>query len=249
MSVLLLAKPSDATNVVYHALASDFPGLEVVLESAGSRWEMLRGRYRRLGVRPAVGQAVFVALAVPLLRRRAQARIHAILDEHGLDASPILTRVHRVESVNSEAARALLRDLAPRVVVVFGTRVIGKATLAASAAPFINMHAGITPRYRGVHGGYWALAEGRPDLVGTTIHLVDEGIDTGAVLEQVRFTPALSDNFASYPYLHVAAGLPALRRAVRAALEGRLGTVAARGGPSRLRYHPTVFEYLSGGVP
>ena len=47
------------------------------------------------------------------------------------------------------------------------------------ACPVINMHAGITLRYRGVHGGYWALAEQHPEWVGTTVHLVDPGIDTG----------------------------------------------------------------------
>jgi folate-dependent phosphoribosylglycinamide formyltransferase PurN len=248
MSVLLLARSSDATNIVYHALASDFPELDVVLERPGSRWEMLRRRSRRLGLQAAVGQAIFAALMVPLLRRRAAGRMRAILDEHGLDTSPIPGRIHHVVSANSEAACALLRRHSPRVVVVFGTRILGRATLGAIPAPFINMHAGLTPRYRGAHGGYWALAEGRPDLVGTTIHLVDEGIDTGAVLEQVCFTPHPADNFATYPYLHIAAGVPALRRAVRAALDGHLATVPARSGPSRLRHHPTVFQYLSAGV-
>ena len=82
------------------------------------------------------------------------------------------------------------------------------------------MHAGITPAYRGVHGGYWALAEGRTDLVGTTIHLVDEGIDTGGVIEQASFSPTEADTFVTYPYLHTAAGLPPLIEAVRGILRG-----------------------------
>lgn len=249
MSVLLLAKPSDATNIVYHALASDFPDLGVVLERPASRWAILRGRCKRFGLGSAAGQAAFTGFLVPVLRWRGRARISAILAENALDASPIRTRVYGVGSVNSEEARSLLRRLAPQVAVVFGTRILDRKTLAAIPTPFINMHAGITPRYRGVHGGYWALAEGRHDLVGTTIHLVDEGIDTGAVIEQVRFTIDKTDNFATYPYLHIAAGLPALRRAVQAVLDGRLVTLAGTAKPSRLRYHPTVVEYLSRGIP
>ena len=41
------------------------------------------------------------------------------------------------------------------------------------------MHAGITPQYRGVHGGYWAVVNNDPEHCGVTIHFVDKGIDTG----------------------------------------------------------------------
>ena len=122
----------------------------------------------------------------------------------------------------------------------------------------MNTHAGITPRYRGVHGGYWALAEGRADLVGTTVHLVDPGIDTGAVLARAYFAPGPDDSIATYPYLHLAWGLPALAEEV-ARLLRRPGPATApprrprRGGPeggdepgtSQLRWHPTLWGYLA----
>jgi folate-dependent phosphoribosylglycinamide formyltransferase PurN len=139
----------------------------------------------------------------------------------------------------------MLRRLGPKVVVINGTRIISAETLRCVDATFINIHAGITPLYRGVHGGYWALAEGRPDLVGTTVHVVDSGVDTGTVLEQVRFTPSPGDSFVTYPYLHTAAGIAPLLRAVRRALEGTLQPRPAAGVPSRLRYHPTLWGYLS----
>jgi methionyl-tRNA formyltransferase len=110
-------------------------------------------------------------------------------------------------------------------------------------APFINLHAGITPLYRGVHGGYWALAEGRPELAGTTVHLVDDGIDTGAVLAQACFRAGPADSFATYPYLHLAAGLPHLLDAVAAALRGALRPQPHPALPSRLRTHPTFWQY------
>ena len=61
--------------------------------------------------------------------------------------------------------------------MVNGTRIISSRVLDSIGCPIINTHAGITPRYRGVHGGYWALAEGHPEEVGTTVHLVDKGIE------------------------------------------------------------------------
>ncbi|MDQ4041594.1 MAG: formyl transferase, partial [Actinomycetota bacterium] len=108
----------------------------------------------------------------------------------------------------------------------------------------LNVHAGITPLYRGVHGGYWALAEDRPDLVGTTVHLVDEGVDTGPVVERRTFSVEREDSFATYPYLHTAHGLPGLLAAVERALAGELRPVDPLDLPSRVRYHPTLWGYL-----
>jgi folate-dependent phosphoribosylglycinamide formyltransferase PurN len=143
----------------------------------------------------------------------------------------------------------LLRGLGPAVVVVNGTRIISDAILREVPCPFVNIHAGITPGYRGVHGGYWALAEGRPEMAGTTVHLVDAGIDTGRVLAQAYFTPTRSDSIATYPYLHLADGLPLLVEQVERILAGdTLPDVGpAHGGhdvESRLRWHPTLWGYI-----
>ncbi len=72
------------------------------------------------------------------------------------------------------------------MVLVVGTRIISRKVLVAVAAPFINYHDGITPKYRGIHGGYWASAQSDLANFGVTVHLVDPGIDTGEVLYQAR---------------------------------------------------------------
>jgi folate-dependent phosphoribosylglycinamide formyltransferase PurN len=243
--IVLLGADKQSTRIVCNALRSRFLNVSAVLEGRGSRLRLLLRRRRRLGVRRVIGQALFVALVLPILRWRARDRIRRILVQNGLDASPIAQPVVRVASVNSEECRSFLRNSNPAVVVVNGTRIIEPATLGSVQAPFINMHAGITPLYRGGHGAYWALAEGRPRLVGTTIHVVDSGIDTGPVLAQTAFQPTREDSFATYPYLHLAAGIPDLLRAVAEALEGRVVPLTAPPRlPSQLRYHPTAWEYL-----
>jgi methionyl-tRNA formyltransferase len=108
------------------------------------------------------------------------------------------------------------------------------------------MHAGITPRYRGVHGGYWALAEHHPDWVGTTVHLVDPGIDTGSILGQVTFQVSRQDTIATYPDLQLAHGLPLLAAQTDRVMAGLdlepLPTSVATG--TGLYYHPTLWGYL-----
>ncbi|MGH9151786.1 MAG: formyl transferase [Acidimicrobiales bacterium] len=232
---------------MFHALAAAFGPFPVILERPVSRWRLARRRARTLGLRTVAGQILFSAVAVPVLARRGRPRIAAIARKHGLDLSPVEPPPVAVASVNCEDARAVLRRLDPRVVVVSGTRIISRDTLACVPAPFINMHAGVAPQYRGVHGGYWALAEGRPELAGTTVHLVDAGIDTGAILGQATFRPGPGDSFATYPYLHLAAGLPLLLSSVAELLAGReprpVAPISAV-GRSCLRTHPTLWGYL-----
>ncbi len=246
--IVLLAGPGPATNIVYHYLDERFPDVVVVTERPVSRITLARRRARRLGWTTVVGQVAFVTVVMPVLRRLSRRRIRTILTESGLDESDIPS-VRPVVSVNDPQTPALLRELGPAVVVVNGTRIIADSTLSAVSCPVINIHAGITPRYRGVHGGYWALAEGRPDLAGTTVHLVDTGIDTGGVLARAYFEATPEDSIATYPYRHLADGLPLLVEQVGRVVNGEVvhgetGADALLGGESRLRWHPTVWGYL-----
>src|SRR5690606_31292352 len=139
------------------------------------------------------------------------------------DFSPIPPHlISNGASINDPSTRAILRDVSPDVVVVNGTRIIAQSVLDAVDAPFLNTHAGITPAYRGVHGGYWALAEGQPELCGVTVHRVDRGIDTGDVIAQAIVHPTRADNFQTYPLLQLKAALPLLQDAVRAAASEKL---------------------------
>jgi folate-dependent phosphoribosylglycinamide formyltransferase PurN len=242
VSVVILAGRGDSSFAVAHFLAQHFPVEAMVLEEPPSAWQMLRRRARRQGYLRVTGQVLFILYA-RLLTRRSQARLAEIRAAHGLRTDAGSLHVIPVKSVNDEDTIALLRSLQPRVVVVNGTRIISDKVLRAIGVPFINTHAGITPKYRGVHGAYWALARGDADHAGVTVHLVDPGVDTGAVLYQARISATPADNFATYPTLQLAQGLPLLRRAVEDALAGTLAPVDP-GLPSQLHYHPTLWQYV-----
>jgi phosphoribosylglycinamide formyltransferase-1 len=243
--VLLLAGPGDTTDIVANYLAARVPDLQVVVEHSPSRLQLARRRAKRHGWPAVIGQVLFVVVALPFLRRRGRHRIAAIVSEAGLDTSPYPVRF-RVDSINGPATVELLEATHPDVVVVNGTRVIAASVLDSIGCPIINTHAGITPTYRGVHGGYWALADGRADQVGTTVHLVDQGIDTGGVLARATFGVTDEDTIATYPYLHLAAGLPLLADQIELVLAGQKPTPLideVTDGESRLRLHPTLWEY------
>ncbi len=243
--VVLLAGPGSSTDIVSNYLASRVPRLVVVIENRQSRMTLARRRARRVGWITTFGQLSFIMGVQPFLRRRGRRRRAAILRSASADTTHRAPS-HSVGSVNDDETVALLQSLRPELVVVHGTRIIAASVLASAGCPVINMHAGITPRYRGVHGGYWALAEHRPEWVGTTIHLVDPGIDTGGILAQVTFEVTAEDTIATYPDLHLVHGLPLLGAQLERAITGRkLEPLPAGLAPgSGLYYHPTIWGYL-----
>ena len=99
--------------------------------------------------------------------------------------------------------------------------------LSCIDAPFINTHLGITLKYRGVHGGYWALANGDPDNYGVTVHLIDVGIDTGGVLYQKFIKVLKNDNFNTYPIHQIAHAIPLMKDTLNDIKENQLNTEKA----------------------
>ncbi len=156
---------------------------------------------------------------------------------------PAENAVH-FSSVNDAACKDYLKQQNPDIVIVSGTRIITREILESTNAVFINMHAGITPQYRGVHGGYWALVNNDPSHCGVTIHLVDKGIDTGEVLYQSVIEITDKDNFVTYPYLQLGEGLALLRKAIEDVLQGQHRPFRPTVEKGKVWYHPSLWQYL-----
>lgn len=69
-------------------------------------------------------------------------------------------------------------------------RIVGPEFIDRFAGRFINTHPALLPSFPGAHGVRDALAAG-VKITGTTLHLVDAGVDTGRILDQraVRIHP------------------------------------------------------------
>lgn len=243
--IVMLAGEGESTNIVYNALTAKFSIDKVIMEEPVPRSQFLKSRVKRLGLVKVLCQLLFKVSIIPLLKRRSQRRILEIKRSYGLFDEPVKQcDLVRVRSVNDQETLALLRQLNPEVVVVNGTRIISKRLLESIPARFVNMHAGITPLYRGVHGAYWSLVDGRKESCGVTVHLVDPGIDTGNILHQGLVVPSDADNFITYPYLQLASGIPLLVKSVGEIVNGMLQVKDPPEGASKLWSHPGFFEYI-----
>lgn len=243
MKIVLLAGQGDSTWILANELIRSCALTTIVLEEPVDWRRFWRTRIKNYGWLNVAGQVLFIGY-LKLLRWCSTARLRQIMEEHALSAAPLLNvEITRVQSANSERTIELLKQMAPTVVVVNGTRILSARLLKEVKAVFLNMHAGITPKYRGVHGGYWALACRDAGNAGVTVHLVDAGIDTGAVLYQSRISPGPADNFATYPMLQLAVGIPLLTRAIQDAQNACLHRIHSQ-HTSQIFSHPTLWQYL-----
>lgn len=242
--VVILAGRGPMTNIVFHHVSADLNVVGVVQEDPVRTSQFLKKRAARLGCVTVAGQLAFRAAVQAPLGVLSRGRRTAIIEENGLNLGIIpSSALAHVQSVNAPETRQLIKELAPDVILIQGTRIIGRRLLDEFASvPFVNVHLGITPAYRCVHGGYWALAEGEPEKFGSTIHLVDRGIDTGGVLRHCVATPTAHNNFATYPLVQLAAALPHLTGVLRRVAAGDLRTIEVD-DPSRAWSHPTLWEY------
>ncbi len=242
--IVLLAGKGVTTNILYNALNKDFNIHSIILEDGVGKKEFLRKRIRHLGYRKVTGQVLFQLSVVKLLHFFSSKRKKEILKEFSLDNAPLPeAKIIPVCSVNEQKCIKALQEINPTIVVVIGTRIISKRVLDCIGAKFVNIHAGITPRYRNVHGAYWAIVNNDTDNCGVTVHLVDEGIDTGSVLYQTKISVTSKDNFITYPFLQLAEGIIYLKKALHDIFEEKI--VIKKGtADSRIWHHPTVFQYL-----
>lgn len=242
--IVMLAGKDDTTNIVYNALIKEFNIISVILEEPIPKKIFLNRRIKKLGIYKVFGQILFQIIIVPYLNIISNKRKKEILKTYQLVANGIpASKIIPVHSVNHPSCIDSLLRLQPDIVIVNGTRIISQSILNTINAKFINTHVGITPKYRGVHGGYWALAHNDKENCGVTIHFVDKGIDTGEIIYQKQITPTSKDNFATYPFLQLAEGIASLKKAIENTLNG---TVVTRQNnmESHLWYHPTIWQYL-----
>lgn len=90
--------------------------------------------------------------------------------------------VFQPTKVRTEETRDLFASLRPEAAVVFAYgRILPPALLEIPTHGCINIHASLLPKYRGAAPIQWAIARGEAET-GVTTMLMDEGLDTGAML-------------------------------------------------------------------
>lgn len=248
-NAVILATPGLTTEMLYVGLSDHVHLVGVFMEQPESKLTVLKRRRKNVGVWQTLGQLFFMALVFPFIPNRKK-RIEAIVSENGFAEKKIPAhKIINVKTVDDLNAIGQINALKPSVIFINGTRILRKSFLDAMPCPVVNIHVGITPKYRGVHGGYWALRQGEPHLFGVTLHVVDKGIDTGHIIAQKIIEPTETDNFKTYPILQYCAGVNLAIEHLPALLERKFLPLSALTNVSKLHYHPSIWVYLMGKTP
>lgn len=240
----MLAGKGISTKILFHSLKNDYDIQAVILEDAVPAKEFLKKRIKKLGFWKVAGQILFQTSIAKILNITSEKRKKEILKKYNLDGSEIpAEKVIKISSVNDSQCVLLLRKINPEVVIVNGTRIISKNILESVTVKFINIHAGITPKYRNVHGAYWALVNNDSENCGVTVHEVDNGIDTGNIIYQKTIEVTTKDNFSTYPLLQLAEGIICLKKALADIFSANI-TFKKNNLESKMWHHPTFGQYL-----
>ena len=88
--------------------------------------------------------------------------------------------------INDELSVAEIEYLEADLLVCYGSSLIKSSLLKTYRRRFLNVHLGLSPYYRGSGTNVWPLINREPEFVGATYMHLDEGIDTGEIIHQIR---------------------------------------------------------------
>lgn len=89
------------------------------------------------------------------------------------------------KELNSNSVYQTALQFDPDVIVVYGTSIL-KGPLISITPKIINFHLGMSPYYNGAGTNWWPMYNNEFEYVGTTIHYLDSGVDTGEIIGQCR---------------------------------------------------------------
>lgn len=131
------------------------------------------------------------------------------------------------------------------MVIVSGTSILdGNFLGALGSIPVINIHCGITPRYRGAHGAFWAIVNDDWENVGTTVHFIDSGIDTGKIIAQGNIQVEPHDTPRDLAQKQHAIGATLAAKAIESVASGQVRALTRDDLDSRFYSSPTLSAYV-----
>jgi len=105
------------------------------------------------------------------------------IETHGISLSDIEDKVQR-RLAHEELVHTALVNAEVELIVLSGyMRILTPSFVRQWKGRLVNIHPSLLPKYPGAHAHRDALADGAT-VSGCTVHLVDEGVDSGMILAQ-----------------------------------------------------------------
>lgn len=98
------------------------------------------------------------------------------------------------DTLNTKEAADFVRKLDCDAAIIFGTALIKDPLLSTLPEHTLNMHLGLSPRYRGSATLFWPFYFLEPQYAGSTFHYIVAEPDAGNIVHQVVPPLALEDH-------------------------------------------------------
>ena len=256
MKVAILAPIATSlySRVVTYGLSRE-PGIEItaVIVRSPWSWKRVRSEFRRDGARLIRKIAQKMVLRDDRFGTDDRETLREVAREMGLPGrslhdltSGLGVRLTTCDDHNAPSAVETLARSTPDLVVFTGGGLLRQKLLSVPRLGTLNCHMGILPRFRGMDVVEWtALEHGIDDSgIGVTVHYMDCGVDTGAILSKHRTELRRGDDFISIRRRMERDMALCMMQAVRDLRDGRIEPQpqAAADGRQSFVMHPTIME-------
>ncbi len=143
------------------------------------------------------------------------------LDGFGLEGSKLLAGgdckvvyTEGINAINEPVYVEEIKKLKPDVIAVCGTSILKRPILSIPVKGVLNIHGGLSQRYRGVWTTLWAIYNEEPEYIGATVHYVSDGIDDGNIIYQGSPEIAEDDNHETLYVKVVKLGIDLMVKAI-----------------------------------
>ena len=103
-----------------------------------------------------------------------------------------IIRITSRNTINNEENVKFLKKLNPKLVVVYATSIIKDLIINLFPRRMLNMHAGLSPYYRGSGTNLYPFYNDELEYTGMTSMYINAGIDSGDIITQGR--PVFEEN-------------------------------------------------------
>jgi len=226
MTLVILTGRGPQHRYVAGALAAAFPealaAIVVADPPARPAVQRVRGYLRRYTAPQLASRAAAKLVDRVTGASAGRQRIVAAKLFPGGDAGrmPREDLVRSVPSHNHASCLELLDAIAPDIISVYGTAVIREPVMRRARRAILNMHTGLSPRYRGADSVFWALYNGEPGWIGATVHGLEAALDGGPIFGTRRVAVDPDDDEATLFAKTVVAGAALYVDVVRAVRHG-----------------------------
>lgn len=139
---------------------------------------------------------IFEAIVTAIEEKRVDANLIAVISDNPDAYGLTRAREHQIETIVINAKqyadkkafqlelKNTLLKLNPDLIALSGfMRILSVDIIRAFPKRIINIHPALLPKYPGLHTHERVLQAGDTEH-GTTVHFVDEGVDTGPIIAQ-----------------------------------------------------------------